>query len=107
MFDSIPIRFFVGAMAVAIVAVGTQSALAKNQTPAGKYCLALAEKYNKYVAGSPDSSWLQHTPPGDVAVAQCKEGNPGPAIPVLETEFDHSKVPLPPHPILWVSGSPR
>ena len=30
-----------------------------------------------------------------VAIAQCQEGNPGPAIPVLEEQMRDRKIPLP------------
>jgi hypothetical protein len=33
-----------------------------------------------------------------VAIAQCQEGNPGPAIPVLQQKLRDSRVPVPPRP---------
>jgi hypothetical protein len=93
---------YLGLLSVACAAVAlplaTAPANAGTTTPAQKYCLALSKEYGRYVAASPTSSSTHKNMVGDVAIAQCKEHNPGPAIPVLEHELVRSKLPLPPRP---------
>jgi hypothetical protein len=80
-------------------------------TPAARpgdfaYCQQLANQYTTYVGsvggtlgGNVDENDGQ---PADldasVAIAQCQEGNPGPAIPVLEKKLRDAKVAVPPRP---------
>jgi hypothetical protein len=69
------------------------------------YCQALADRYTTYVGtvgGSPGGN-SEGSPraalDAGVAIAQCQEGNPGPAVSVLEQKLLDSRVELPPHAI--------
>jgi hypothetical protein len=66
------------------------------------YCQSLVNLYTDY-AGNVGGSLGGDTrggPPADldasVAIAQCQDGNPGPAIPVLEEKLRDNRVALPP-----------
>jgi hypothetical protein len=66
------------------------------------YCQVLVDKYTTYV-GSVDGSLggtADHGIKADldakVAIAQCQEGNTGPAIPVLEQKLREAGVAVPP-----------
>jgi hypothetical protein len=93
---------YLGLLSVACAAVAVPliscPANAKTQTAAERYCVALSKEYGRYVAGPPVSTWGHKNMVGDVAIAQCKEHKPGPAIPVLEHEIVRSKLPLPAYP---------
>jgi hypothetical protein len=69
------------------------------------YCQALVNQYTTYI-GSVGGSLGGNSEVGpraaadaDVAIAQCRGGNPGPAIPVLEQKLLDSHVDLPPRAI--------
>jgi hypothetical protein len=62
------------------------------------YCQALASRYVRYVGHDDASSRRVRdhgTIDGQVAVSQCRSGNPAAAIPVLERELLNAKVALP------------
>jgi hypothetical protein len=68
------------------------------------YCQSLVNLYTTY-AGTVGGSLGGNTRGGEpadldakVAIAQCQEGNPGPAIPVLEQKLRDSRVAVPPRP---------
>ena len=90
---------YLGLLPVACAAVAVPlfagPANAKTMTAAEKYCAALSKEYGRYVAGPLVSTWDHKNMVGDVALAQCKEHKPGPAIPVLEHEIVRSRLPLP------------
>jgi hypothetical protein len=68
------------------------------------YCQSLVNLYVTY-AGNVGGSLGGNTtggPPADldakVAIAQCQEGNPEPAIPVLEQKLRDNRIAVPPRP---------
>jgi hypothetical protein len=68
------------------------------------YCQSLVNLYTAY-AGTVGGSLGGDTRGGEpadldasVAIAQCQEGNPGPAIPVLEQKLHDNRVAVPPRP---------
>jgi hypothetical protein len=68
------------------------------------YCQSLVNLYTTY-AGNVGGSLGGNTrggPPADlddkVAIAQCQEGNPEPAIPVLEQKLRDNRIAVPPRP---------
>jgi hypothetical protein len=80
---------------------GTQSAMAARPADAA-YCQSLVNLYTTY-AGTVGGSLGGNTrggPPADldakVAIAQCQEGNPEPAIPVLEQKLRDNRIVVPP-----------
>jgi hypothetical protein len=67
------------------------------------YCQKLVDQYTTYVGsvgGSLGGNVDRGGQPADieakVAIAQCQEGNPAPAIPVLEQKLRDAKVTVPP-----------
>jgi hypothetical protein len=67
------------------------------------YCQALAKLYMTYVGSVGGSLGGDYSNgpgaadvDGKVAIAQCQEGNPGPAIPVLEQKLRDGRVAVPP-----------
>ena len=89
---------YLGLLSVACAAIAmpvmSGPAHAAAWTAADSYCSTLSKHFKRYIPGPP----LHQNMVGDVAVAQCKESTPGPAIPVLEHEIVRSKLPLPPRP---------
>jgi hypothetical protein len=68
------------------------------------YCQSLVSLYTTY-AGNVGGSLGGNTtggPPADldakVAIAQCQEGNPAPAIPVLQQKLRDNRIAVPPRP---------
>jgi hypothetical protein len=68
------------------------------------YCRSLVNLYTAYT-GTVGGSLGGNTTGGEsadldasVAIAQCQEGNPGPAIPVLQQKLRDSRVAVPPRP---------
>jgi len=62
------------------------------------YCRALSETYVRYIGHDEDygRQSIRRSPlDGQVAVAQCKQGNAAAAIPVLERELRAQKFTLP------------
>jgi hypothetical protein len=63
------------------------------------YCLALSQTYVRYIGHDEDYShqrgYLRGSLDGQVAVAQCKQGNAAAAIPVLEKKLTDQKFTLP------------
>jgi hypothetical protein len=62
------------------------------------YCAALSEKYVRYVGHSEATSRRlgpRGSLDGQVAVAQCQQGNAAAAIPVLERMLTNAKINLP------------
>jgi len=92
-------------IAGACTATGGSAQVATAARPAdAAYCQSLVNLYTTY-AGSVGGSLGGNTrggPPADldakVAIAQCQEGNPGPAIPVLEQKLRDNRIDVPPRP---------
>ena len=96
-----------GLSLLAMACTTTGAGPAKTARPGDlAYCQQLANQYTTYVGsvggslgGNVDENDGQ---PADldasVAIAQCQEGNPGPAIPVLEKKLRDAKVAVPPRP---------
>jgi hypothetical protein len=63
------------------------------------YCTALSDLYVRYVGHDEDNSnnllYLRGSLDGQVAVAQCRQGNTAAAIPVLERKLTDQKFTLP------------
>jgi hypothetical protein len=63
------------------------------------YCSALSETYVRYIGHDEDYAhrrgYLRGSLDGQVAVAQCKQGNAAAAIPVLEKKLTDQKFTLP------------
>ena len=90
MHKSIPIL-----AAIASIVAGTSiavSANAEGPMSDAAYCHALVDAYK--VGGDHRGRWE-----GDldfaVATAQCDQGNPGPAIPVLEQKLREARIDIP------------
>ena len=96
-----------------IVASGALLAVACTETGGGSrptsaqpgdvaYCQRLTTQYTTYVGsvGGKLGGSSDRGSPADleakVAIAQCQEGNPGPAIPVLEQKLRNARVAVPP-----------
>lgn len=68
------------------------------------YCQRLVTQYTTYVGsvGGTLGGNSDRGAPADldakVAIAQCQEGNTGPAIPVLERKLRDARVAVPPRP---------
>ena len=66
------------------------------------YCQALVDKYTTYVGsvggslGGTADRGIKADLDAKVAIAQCQEGNTGPAIPVLEQKLRDAGVAVPP-----------
>jgi hypothetical protein len=82
---------------------GAQSATTARPADAA-YCQSLVNLYSTY-GGTVGGSLGGNTRGGEpadldakVAIAQCQEGNPGPAIPVLEQKLRDNRVAVPPRP---------
>ena len=63
------------------------------------YCNRLADVYERYIGRneySSNRSFGRGNLDGDVAVAQCRQGRPEPAIPVLERVLRGNGFSLPP-----------
>ena len=82
---------------------GAQSATPARPADAA-YCQSLVSLYTTY-AGTVGGSLGGNTRGGEpadldakVAIAQCQEGDPGPAIPVLEQKLRDNRVTVPPRP---------
>ena len=81
---------------------GTQSATTARPGDAA-YCQSLVDTYTTYVGSVGGSLGGNTTTRGaradldaKVAIAQCQEGNTGPAIPVLEQKLRDARVDVPP-----------
>jgi hypothetical protein len=92
-------------IATACTATSGSTQVATAASPAdAAYCQSLVNLYTTY-AGNVGGSLGGHTrggPPADldakVAIAQCQEGNPEPAIPVLEQKLRDNRIAVPPRP---------
>jgi hypothetical protein len=92
-------------IAPACTATSGSSQVATAASPAdAAYCQSLVNLYTTY-AGNVGGSLGGNTsggPPADldakVAIAQCQEGNPAPAIPVLEQKLRDNRIAVPPRP---------
>jgi hypothetical protein len=78
---------------------------AKAAPPAdAAYCQSLVNEYTAYVGtvggslGGNTTGGLPADLDAKVAIAQCQEGNPRPAIPVLEQKLRDNRVAVPPRP---------
>jgi len=76
------------------------SSNAQSTTSDEAYCQALAKLYMTYVGSVGGSLGGDYSNgpgaadvDGKVAIAQCQEGNPGPAIPVLEQKLRDNRIP--------------
>ena len=75
------------------------TALAQSPAADTAYCNQLADLYDRYLGRtqfSPGRSFGRSSLDGDVASAQCREGRPEPAIPVLERVLRNNGYTLPP-----------
>jgi len=69
------------------------------------YCQALVNQYTTYIGtvggslGGNSEDGRRADVDAGVAIAQCRKGSPGPAIPVLEQKLLDSQVDLPPRDI--------
>ena len=92
-------------IAAACTATSDSRQITTAATPAdAAYCQSLVNLYTTY-AGNVGGSLGGNTrggPPADldakVAIAQCQEGNPEPAIPVLEQKLRDNRIDVPPRP---------
>jgi hypothetical protein len=86
------------AATIVSVVVGLGFATGSNaQSPMSDqdYCRLLV---NKYMIGSNEGLKFGRSEVGNataVAIAQCQEGNPGPAIPVLKEKLREADIPVP------------
>ena len=64
------------------------------QTPMSDaaYCQALIKAWD---VGGPQRGRVETDLDASVAIAQCREGNPAPAIPVLERKLRDAQIPVP------------
>jgi hypothetical protein len=79
---------------IPLIAVGlplTASAQVSDAT----YCRRLSARYEAFVENMNGHSMQPGGIDGQVAVAQCKEGNTAAGIPVLEHKLQDAKVALP------------
>ena len=79
---------------IPLVAVGlplTASAQVSDAT----YCRRLSARYEAFIENMNGHSMQPGGIDGQVAVAQCKEGNTAAGIPVLEHKLQDAKVALP------------
>jgi hypothetical protein len=65
------------------------------QTDDAAYCKALANKYEAFVSNLKGHSIQPGGLDGNVAIAQCREGNTAAGIPVLERKLKDAKIDLP------------
>lgn len=92
-------------MAAACTATSGSTQITTAASPAdAAYCQSLVNLYTTY-AGNVGGSLGGNTrggPPADldakVAIAQCQEGNPEPAIPVLEQKLRDNRIAMPSRP---------
>jgi hypothetical protein len=65
------------------------------QSPMGDadYCQALIKAWD---VNGPQRGRVETDLGASVAIAQCREGNPEPAIPVLEKKLRDNRIPVPP-----------
>ena len=73
--------------------------LAQSSAADAAYCNQLANLYERYLGRtqfSPGRAFGRSSLDGDVASAQCREGRPEPAIPVLERVLRNNGYSLPP-----------
>jgi hypothetical protein len=100
------LRLFIAAsgslLAVACTAAGGGSRPTSAQPGDVAYCQRLVTQYTTYVGsvGGALGGSSDRGSPADldakVAIAQCQEGNTGPAIPVLEQKLRDARVAVPP-----------
>ena len=86
------------AAAIVSLVVGLGVATSSNaQSPMSDqaYCHLLVEKYTVGKDGELKFGRSEVGNAAAVAIAQCLEGNPGPAIPVLEQQMHDRKINLP------------
>jgi hypothetical protein len=82
-----------GALAPMLAGLCVATAQAQPQTADQAYCQALAREYK---LGFMSRGALPQSLDTDVAIEQCREGKPGPAIPVLEQKLRDGGFTLPP-----------
>jgi hypothetical protein len=79
-----------------VVGLGvTTSSNAQSPMSDQDYCRLLVDKY---MIGSNEGLKYGRSEVGNataVAIAQCQEGNPGPAIPVLQQKLREADIPVP------------
>jgi len=91
-------------LAVACTATGGGPGPTSAQPGDVAYCQRLVGQYTTYVGsvGGTLGGSSDRGSPADldakVAIAQCQEGNTGPAIPVLEQKLRDARVAVPPRP---------
>ena len=84
--------------AIASLVVGVGFATSSNaQSPMSDqaYCHLLVEKYTVGKDGELKFGRSEVGNAAAVAIAQCQEGNPGPAIPVLKEKLREADIPVP------------
>jgi hypothetical protein len=83
------------AAAILSMVIGLGVATSSNaQSPMGDadYCQALIKAWD---VGGPQRGRQETDLDASVAIAQCREGDPGPAIPVLQQKLRDAKIPVP------------
>jgi len=101
-----PIALFMAASVSVLAACAGADGGSRSNTPASPadiaYCQSLIDNYTTYVGsvGGTLGGNSERSGPADlgakVAIAQCQEGNTGPAIPVLEQKLRDARVAVPP-----------
>ena len=93
-------RFGQSLTIAAALALSTTAAFAASPPRSDQaYCMALSDTYVRYIGHDEDyghhRGYLRGSLDGQVAVAQCKQGNATAAIPVLEKKLIDQKFTLP------------
>jgi hypothetical protein len=85
-------------LAVPVSAIAQPAGTPLRPVPDLEYCARLSELYIRYIGRGEAGPHAPVQPDvnGGVALAQCREGNAGPAIPVLEQKLINGGFTLPP-----------
>jgi hypothetical protein len=84
------------ASAIVPLVAGLGIATSSNAQPAtndAAYCRVLVDQFTH---GGIESGFAPQSLETTVAISQCRDGNPGPAIPVLERELRRNDFDVPP-----------
>ena len=95
--DSWPMETLMKWMAVAFAASAPLAPwLASAQGGDGAYCDALIVKYQTYIERTTGRDATSRSIDANLAIEQCKAGNTGAGIPVLEQKLRNARIDLPP-----------